>query len=74
MIEQEVVSSQIKKVGYDEEKKELFVTFNTGKKYKYSNVPMALFLVLMSSESIGRCFGEKIKNKPDEHPYELIES
>ena len=73
MIEQEVVSSQIKKVGYDEEKKELFVTFNTGKKYKYSNVDKELFNDLIEAESIGKFFGAVIKSFPHIHHYELIE-
>ena len=71
MIEKEVVSSQIKKVGYDKEKKELFITFNNGKKYKYSNVPMDLYLSLMAADSIGSYFIKNIKGKTS-YPFVLI--
>jgi len=71
MIEKEVVSSQIKKVAYDEENKELFVTFNTGSKYKYSNVTKELFLQLIRAESIGAFFGKKIKGNAN-YPFVLV--
>jgi len=71
MIEKEVVSSQIKKIGYDEEKKELFVTFHKGSTYKYSNVPMDLYLSLMSADSIGSYFIKNIKGKTS-YPFVLI--
>jgi len=71
MIEKEVVSSQIKKVAYDEEKNELFVTFNTGSKYKYSNVSRSDFDALISAESIGSHFGKNIKGNAN-YPFVLV--
>jgi hypothetical protein len=57
-----VKSSQISYIGYDEDSKELFVTFKNGSTYKYEDVPKNRYEQLMNCESIGKYFGEMIKN------------
>jgi len=60
--EQEVVSSQFKKVKYDSESKILIITFNNDKRYEYKDVPKTAFDNLMSAESAGKYFIARIKN------------
>lgn len=60
--EQEVVSSQFKKVKYDSESKILIITFNNDKRYEYKDVPQSIFDSLMSAESLGKFFIAFIKN------------
>ena len=59
--EQEVVSSQFKKVKYDSESKILIITFNNDKGYEYKDVPQSIFDSLMSADSLGSYFGKNIK-------------
>jgi hypothetical protein len=49
-----VESSCIKSIGYEEEKNELFVEFNSGKIYKYPNCSKTLYENFMNSTSKGR--------------------
>lgn len=60
--EQEVVSSQFKKVKYDSESKILIITFNNDKRYEYKDVPKSIFDSLMSADSLGKFFIAFIKN------------
>ena len=60
--EQEVVSSQFKKVKYDSESKILIITFHNDKGYEYKDVPQSIFDSLMSAESLGKFFIAFIKN------------
>lgn len=57
-----VISSQISYVGYEEETKELFVTFKNGSTYKYEGVSKNIFDTLLSSTSVGSYFFMEIKN------------
>ena len=57
-----VKSSQIAYIGYEEDTKELFVTFTNGSVYKYEDVPKYQFDSLMAATSVGRYFGDFIKN------------
>jgi len=49
-----VVSSNILAAGYDKDKRELKITFKSGATYIYSNVPMALYEGIFTSESAGK--------------------
>lgn len=60
--EQEVVSSQFKKVKYNSEEKTLIITFKNNKQYLYLDVPITTFKDLMKSESLGKFFIANIKN------------
>ncbi len=60
--EQEVVSSQFKKVKYDSESKILIITFNNDKRYEYKDVFKTTFDAFMASESLGKFFIANIKN------------
>jgi len=66
--EQEVVSSQFKKVKYDSEYKILIITFNNDKRYEYKDVPQSTFDGLMSADSLGSYFGKFIKGHFDYRP------
>lgn len=57
----EVMSSNIKKVGY--ENKELLVEYLSGAKYKYKEVPEELFTKLLEAESKGRFMNSEVKGK-----------
>lgn len=66
--EQEVVSSQFKKVKYDSESKILIITFNNDKRYEYKDVSQSTFDSLMSADSLGSYFGKHIKGHFDYRP------
>ena len=59
--EQEVVSSQFKKVKYNSEEKTLIITFNNDKRYKYKDVSEFRFREFMSADSLGKYFIANIK-------------
>ncbi len=60
--EQEVVSSQFKKVKYDSETKTLIITFNNNKRYEYSEFTKEDFDKFMAADSLGKWFANNIKN------------
>ena len=51
--EKDVYSSNVSKVGYDPESKELSVTWSKGKRSIYSNVPEELAEQLANAPSVG---------------------
>lgn len=55
-------SSMISTIDYDNDSKEMTVTFKNSNQYKYFDVPREEFETLKTSESIGTAFN-KIKNK-----------
>ena len=57
-----VNSSQISYIGYDEETKELFVTFKNGSTYKYKDVPLFKFNNMKVDPSVGKYFNMYIKD------------
>lgn len=57
----EVDSGNISAVGYDAGT--LYVRFNRGRTYTYSDVPEILFRKLLNAHSIGEYFAENIKGK-----------
>jgi len=61
MLRHEVVSSTIQTIGYKENT--LFVRFNTGCTYSYSDVPFTVFITLQKAESVGRTFHHEVKGK-----------
>jgi hypothetical protein len=56
--QQDVVSSNIAKVGYDDT---LYLLFNSGVAYKYYAVPKAQYLALVKAESVGSFFHKNIR-------------
>lgn len=48
-----VVSSNIKEIGYNNESKELYVTFARGATYRYDSVPEVVYNQLKNSSSKG---------------------
>jgi len=58
-----VKSSNISKVGYDEESKELQVEFRGGSLYAYDGVPAEAHAALIRAASIGSQFSKTIKDK-----------
>jgi len=66
--EQEVVSSQFKKVKYNSEEKTLIITFNNNKRYEYSGMSAEQFKNFMEADSLGSYFGKHIKGHFDYRP------
>ena len=58
---QQVESSNIEAIGYDEMAGELVVQFKTGRSYRYSDIDLDEYNGLMESESKGRYFAQNIK-------------
>jgi len=56
-------SSQLTRVAYDDDIRELTVTFVKGTMYKYFNVPYYVFDELVSASSAGRYFNMNIAKK-----------
>jgi hypothetical protein len=57
-----VDSSNIKRIGYRHQTRELFVDFHSGAHYRYRGVPQHAFDSLMAAESIGEHFAEHIRD------------
>lgn len=56
-----VFSTMVTNVGYDDEAKEMTVTFTSGKTCAYSGVPEDLALQLSTAPSVGTMFNEQVK-------------
>lgn len=59
----QVFSSMVTNVGYDDESKEMTVTFKSGKTAAYSGVPEDLALQLSVAPSVGTMLNEQIKGQ-----------
>ena len=66
---QPVASSNLSAVEYDSETKTLYIRFNSGSTYAYSNVPESIYKGLMSALSKGGYHAAFIKNS---FPYKRI--
>ena len=58
-----VKSSYLKSMGYDAEKSELRIEFNSGEMFDYFDVTPGEYDSLLSAESIGRHFSQNIKTQ-----------
>lgn len=67
MVMHSVNSSDIASVGY--ENGTLYIKFNSGGTYSYSNVPESVYRNLMNASSHGKFFQANIKNV---YPYRRI--
>jgi hypothetical protein len=56
-----LVSSTITSVEYDDEARELDITFTSGKKHRYFNVPLEIYAELLDAGSKGKFFNDNIK-------------
>ncbi len=63
MDRQQVRSSNVVSVGYDERSQMLEVEFNTGAIYEYYGVPSCKHLALMRDSSIGGYLNAEIKRR-----------
>jgi hypothetical protein len=57
-----VQSSVMTRVEYDEDVKELDITFTSGKTYRYLNVPLEIYVGLLDAGSKGEYFNDTIKD------------
>ncbi len=62
-------STAIRNLAYDSHTNELWVTFTSGRRYIYSNVPLAVFVAFSTAESKGTFFNNQIR---DCYPYREI--
>ena len=53
----------MKAVDYDDDSKELDITFVSGKTYRYIDVPPEIYIALLDAESQGQFFNEQIKDE-----------
>lgn len=58
-------STAIETLGYDEAKRELYVTFTSGRHYIYFEVPRGRYIGFMRSSSKGRFFNYYIRDNFD---------
>jgi hypothetical protein len=58
-----LTSSNIDAVGYEHETKRLFIRFNSGESYSYSDVGFTQFDALTKVESAGKFFHQHIRGK-----------
>jgi len=59
---QKVESSNIAAVGFNMEDKKLYIAFNSGKTYSYTDVPYELYEGLLAADSVGQYFHANIRN------------
>ena len=62
-----VESSNLEWVGYDEQKRDLYIGFKNKTVYRYYNVPQDIFDGLLKAGSKGRYFWMKIRRQPFEY-------
>ena len=67
---QEVVSSQISAVGYNEPRKQLAVRFANGSFYTYDGVDFSVYGEMMAAPSVGSFFHSRIKQGG--YPYNRV--
>ena len=65
MKREKVKSSNVKSVGYDEIKKIMEVEFMSGDIYQYLNVPVEVFVAVVTAPSIGSAIHKMLRNKYD---------
>jgi KTSC domain len=58
----QVESSVMTRVEYDEDAGELDITFTSGKTYRYSRVPLEIYIDLLDAPSKGEFFNDNIKD------------
>jgi hypothetical protein len=58
-----VQSSQVEALGYDAAKKELYVTWHSGKTSIYSGVPATVHQDLKHAPSVGKALNLNVKNR-----------
>ena len=58
-----VISSAIAAIRYDEAKKRMWITFNTGKTYLYHGVSSSVVGAFLSAGSKGRFYLSRIKGR-----------
>ena len=64
-----VISSNLKSIGYDGVNRILEVKFHDNRVYQYFNVPPSLHLGLLHADSHGTFFARKIRAYPERFPY-----
>lgn len=62
-----IKSSSLVSAGYDAGKKFLDVEFNSGKVYRYTEVPENMYAQLLKADSAGKYFSANIRNSYDSH-------
>lgn len=60
-----VISSAIDAVGYDKDRRQLFIKFKQGDTYNFCRVPESIYQGLMSASSKGSYYDNFIKDKFD---------
>lgn len=55
-------SSHIEEFSYDSESEDLEVTFTSGDRYRYLNVPQRTYRQWTQADSVGQFFHRRIKN------------
>lgn len=58
-----VTSSNIDTVGYDNDTRQLQVTFKSGDTYRYQDVPVSTFASLLTAKSRGSFFAKNVAKK-----------
>jgi hypothetical protein len=58
-----VFSSHVAEIGYDPEKSELHVKYQTGKTHVYERVPPETASIVMSAPSIGKALHAEVKSR-----------
>jgi len=72
MVRRQVVSSNIKSVGYDPDSRTLEIEFLSGAVYQYSNVNQELYENMMKAPSVCRYLNAFIKPRPEAYPCKKI--
>lgn len=58
-------STSIKSIGYRADRNELLVTFTTGRRYVYFDVPAPIYRYFCNADSLGRYFNFHIRDHYD---------
>lgn len=66
---QEVTSSNIAALSFDETSNTMQVKFKNGGVYEYANITKVFFNSLLNAESVGSTFSTLVKKYPQSYPF-----
>ena len=67
-----VLSSNIKGIGYNTERKLMVVLFSNGSKYLYESVEPEVYQIVSTAESVGKTLNECIVRNKDKYKYHKL--
>ena len=69
---EEVQSSNVRRMAYNDDFQEMYVQFHSDRTYQYDNVPRFIYEQIRDSESVGKSLRALVTSAPATYPYREI--